>query len=209
MKISVIMPSFLNIPNKSEQGPKFIRAVKSFLNQSYLDKELIIVSDGCQLTIELFNNNFKNIENIKLITIDKQPLYSGEMRNIAFKESNGDIITYLDADDIFGKNHLSILAEQFNMDEIDWCYYNDYMTLNKEFTILHIRDVTPRYGSIGTSSITHKHPRLLKNGDKLKFPNGYGQDFIFSLLLNSLGYKFKKLEKMGQYIVCHYKDADF
>jgi len=27
--------------------------------------------------------------------------------------------------------------------------------------------------------------------------------------LNSLGTKFKKLEKMPEYIVCHYRDGDF
>ena len=51
MKISVIMASFLQMGHKTNQDIKFVRAVKSFLNQTYKDKELIIVSDGCQKTI--------------------------------------------------------------------------------------------------------------------------------------------------------------
>ena len=52
MKFSVIMASYLgNYPGcANNREAKFIRSVKSFLNQSYDNKELIIVSDGCEIT---------------------------------------------------------------------------------------------------------------------------------------------------------------
>jgi len=197
------------MPNKANQGPKFIRAVKSFLKQTYEDKELIIVSDGCPLTVELYHENFTSYDNIQLIPIPKQEPYSGEMRNIAFEEAKGDIVTYLDADDVIGKNHLQIIYDQFDLNKYDFVYYDDLMVLNKEFTKTYTRHVEPRYGSIGTSSITHKNPTLLPNGDSLKWSLGYGHDFIFVMKLNALSCRFKKLEKMPQYIVCHYRDGDF
>ena len=208
MKISVIMASFLNMPNKTNQGPKFIRAVKSFLNQTHIDKELIVIADGCQLTMQLYHENFTQYDNIKIIPIPKQPPYSGEMRNVALQQCSGDIITYLDSDDVIGKNHLQIIQDQFDISKLDFVYYSDYMVLNKEFTKTYTRVVEPRYGSIGTSSISHKNPKLLKNGDKIRWGNGYGHDFIFVLKLNSLGLKYKKLEKMPSYIVCHYQNMD-
>ncbi len=209
MKISVIMASFLQMPNKTNQGPKFIRAVKSFLNQTYFDKELIIISDGCPLTMQLYHENFTQYPNIKIIPIPKQVPYSGEMRNVGFKYASGQLIRYLDSDDVLGKNDLQIIAEQFDLNEYDFVYFNDYLILNKEFTKSQLRMVEPRWGSIGTSSICHKHPDLLKNGDKVKWGNGYSHDFVYVMKLNSLGLKFKKLEKNPEYICCHYHNGDF
>ena len=209
MKISVIMASFLGMPNRKHLDLKFKRAVNSFIKQTYPDKELIIVSDGCDKTIQLYNEFFSTYENIKLIPIPKQPLYSGVMRNVAYDIAEGDIISYLDADDVIGKNHLQIIQEQFNVEQCDVVYYDDYMTLDNTFQNLHIRQVEPRYGSIGTSSIAHKHPRLLNNGKNLKWSQGYGHDFCFFLKMAALGYTFKKIEKMPEYIVCHYFQADF
>lgn len=209
MKISVIMASFLNMPNKTNQGPKFVRAVKSFLNQTYQDKELIIVADGCELTMKLYHEHFADCENIFIIPIPKQAPYSGQMRNVAFDYAKGDICVYLDSDDCLGRNHLQLIYEQFDFNKWDFVYYNDLMILNKEFTKTYTRIVEPRYGSIGTSSISHKNPKLLKDGKFIKWGSGYGHDFCFLMKLNALGLKFKKLEKNPEYIVCHYRDGDF
>ena len=209
MKITVIMASFLSIPGRDKLEAKFRRAVKSFLKQTYDDKELIIVSDGCEKTIQIYHQEFSSYDNIKLMPIPKQQFYSGIMRNIAFQESEGEIITYLDADDVIGKNHLKIIADQFDVNKYDFVYYDDYMTLDKDFSKLHVRVVDPRYASIGTSSISHKNPKNLKNGNYVNFGIGYGHDFIFVMKLASLGYSFKKLEKMPEYIVAHYQGSDF
>jgi glycosyltransferase involved in cell wall biosynthesis len=209
MKISVVMASFLGMPQRTNLDLKFKRAVNSFLNQSYEDKELLIISDGCEKTIQLYSEFFGEKENVKLIPIPKQPYYSGIMRNIAFQIAEGDMITYLDSDDVLGKDHLNIIKNQFDFDKMDWCYYNDYLVLNKEFTKLQTRVVDPRWSSIGTSSVAHKHPRLLKNGEFLKWQTGYSHDFVFVMKLASLGYRFKKLETSPQYLVAHYHSADF
>lgn len=208
MKISVIMASFLGMPQRTQLDAKFKRSVNSFLKQNYEDKELIIVADGCEKTMQIYNENFSQYQNIKLIPIPKQPLYSGTMRNIAFEVAEGDIITYLDADDVIGKNHLSIIASQFDMEKWDWVYSDDLMLLDNRFTKFHTRIVEPRWSSIGTSAISHKNPKLLKNGEYLKWQNGYSHDFVFVMKMAALGYRFKKLEKKGEYIVCHYSGFD-
>ena len=135
IKISVIMASYL-LPypgSASNRDKKFIRAVNSFKKQTYQNKELVIVSDGCELTIDLYNRFFSNDTNIKLIQIPKQQLYSGEMRNVALSLVDGDIISYLDSDDILGPNHLQIIVDGFDLDKYDWVFYNDYMVLDSTF----------------------------------------------------------------------------
>jgi len=211
MKFSVILASYLGqYPGAAtNREVKFIRAVKSFLKQTHEDKELIIVSDGCEITVKLYEENFKEHSNIKLIKLNKQPLYSGNMRNVAFDLCDGDVITYLDSDDALGKKHLEIIAEQYDIEKDDFVYYDDYMVLNKEFSKLYIRKVETRYGSIGTSAISHKNPKNMKKGDQLRWSSGYGHDFLFMFKLNSISNYFKKLEKMPQYLVCHYHLGDF
>ena len=206
-KVSVIMASYL-LPypgSATNRDKKFIRAVNSFRKQKYQNKELIIVSDGCPLTIDLFNKHFSSENNIKLIQIPKQPLYSGEMRNVAFDVADGDIISYLDSDDVLGPKHLQIIVEQFDLDKWDWVLYNDYMVLDKTFKRLHLRIVEPRWASIGTSSISHKNLKELSGC----WSDGYGHDFLFMFKLASMGLKFKKLKNIPEYLVCHYRNADW
>ena len=205
-KVSVIMASYLLPYPGSRKDPdkKFIRAVNSFKKQTYENKELIIVSDGCPLTVELYNKYFLNVTNIKLIQIPKQPLYSGEMRNAGLKIADGDIISYLDTDDVLGPNHLKIIVEQFDTSKWDWVYYNDLLLLDREFKKFYLRVVEPRWASIGTSSISHKNIEDItwsKSG-------GYGHDFLHVFKMASLGLKYKKLEKNSEYIVCHYYNFD-
>jgi glycosyltransferase involved in cell wall biosynthesis len=201
-KISVIMASFLlPYPNSAtNRDKKFVRAVNSFKKQSYSNKELIIVSDGCPLTVELYNKFFINDSNIKLIKIPKQELYSGGMRNAALEIADGDIISYLDTDDVLGANHLQLIVDEFDLDKYDFVYYDDLLVLDSTFKKFYHRIVEPRWASIGTSSISHKNMKDMK---KL-WSTGYGHDWLTMFKLVSMGLKYKKLNKISEYLVCHY-----
>jgi len=212
MKVSVVMASFLgDYPGNTckNKDKKFVRAVNSFINQTYKgEKELIIVGDGCQKTKEIYEQNWLTNKEVKYFGSPKQPMYAGGIRDIGIKISNGEIICYLDNDDIIGKNHIQTIVDQFT-DDVDWVYYNDYMVLNKEFTKFQKRYVDPRWSSIGTSSISHRNPKTCKVLENLEWFTGYGHDFLFVLKLASTGARFKKLKTPPQYIVCHYRDGSF
>ena len=190
--------------SRSNPDQKFVRAVNSFKKQTYQNKELVIVSDGCPVTVELYNRFFSSEPNIKLLQIAKQPLYSGEMRNAALKLVDGDIISYLDSDDVLGPNHLQIIVDGFD-DSVDFIFYNDLMVLDSTFKKFFLRVVEPRWASIGTSSISHKNLKELRDC----WPSGYGQDFLAMFKMASMGLKFKKLERNSEYLVCHYQNADY
>lgn len=176
---------------------KFKRAVKSFLNQTYENKELIIIADGCQRTQQIYDDNWTDNTLIKCLLTTKQPLYSGEIRNIGNKIAAGEIISYLDNDDVIGKNHLETIEKQFT-DDFDFVYYDDYLVMDQSFKQLKTRRVQPRFGSIGTSSISHK-PTVTN-----LWSTGYGHDWLTVLKLAALGGKFKKLDQTPQYLVAHW-----
>ena len=199
MKVSVIMASYLgDYPNRaSNPEKKFIRAVKSFLSQTYQDKELIIVADGCDITEKLYNTYFLNEPNVKMVKIEKQVVYSGECRNAGIRIAEGDIISYLDNDDVLGKKHLEIIMKEFT-DDVDFIYYNDFLVRSADFKQLYKRINKLSYGYIGTSAITHR------NNKELKWTTGYGHDWVFVMTAIIKGFKFKKIKESSQYLVAHW-----
>lgn len=211
-KVSVIMASYLgNYPGRTTNPEqKFVRAVKSFISQTYQNKELIIVADGCDVTEQLYNEHFSTFDNIKFIKIPKQPIYGGEIRNAGIDIASGEIISYLDNDDVLGKSHLEIIMSEFT-DDVDMLYYDDYLVMSPNFKKLHMRLNETRYGSIGTSSITHRNfndEKFKQVKNNLKWGTGYGHDFLFLSNLIVNGFMFKKLSKPSQYLVCHYGSGE-
>jgi len=174
---------------------KFMRAVNSFLAQSFTDAELIIVSDGDRMVEDIWAYALHNYPKIQFKYIDKQIDFSGVVRQTGIEMATGEIICYLDHDDMFGKDHLQIISDNFDTEKYDWVYYNDYVMLNAEHTIKEERDNLLALGRIGTSSIAHK--RSLN----VQWNNGYGHDWdmIAKYLLPKEGIKIPT----PQYYVCH------
>ena len=111
---STIMVSYLEWYPGSRKNPveKFNRAVESWYRQSWKEKELIIVSDGCELTYQEWYRNWSHIPNIRLIRESKSPdNWPGEHRERGIIESTGEWILYLDSDDIYLPDYLERLAE--------------------------------------------------------------------------------------------------
>ena len=201
MKISVIMPVNLspytdgNFKSASQPEIKFVRAVGSFLEQTYNDAELIIVSDGDLKVMRIYESLWLNCSNIEFAMIPKQSQFAGLVRQTGIDIACGDIVCYLDADDKLGINHLKIINDNFDTEKYDWVYYNDYLIKSADFTVLTERNVQPVQSSIGTSSIAHKRSCNVVWGD------GYGHDLVMILdyLLHRPGAKIAT----PQYYVCH------
>lgn len=88
--ISVVIPLY----NKAHT---IVNTLKTVLNQTYQDFEVIIVNDGStDNCIELIQQNFNN-KKIKIIQQNNAGV--SVARNRGITESNGDWISFLDADD--------------------------------------------------------------------------------------------------------------
>ena len=194
-KLSVILPTTLKPYSgcAKDLPTKFERAIKSVMAQSFEDWELVIVSDGCDKAVELAKPYFyEYIPKIRLIQIEKQPTWSGAVRNVGIVKADGDYITYLDTDDYFGTDHLKTIAE--SLEDYDWIFYNDLRYKQGEF---YENKCSFNKGMCGTSNVTHK-----KSLNVMWRDNSYLHDFVLikDLMAASSNYA---VTKTPQYHVCH------
>jgi len=105
-KVTVILPVY----NGASRGNGvFLRqAIESVLNQDYSNIELIIVNDGSNDNTEEVCLSYKD-KQIKYFYQNNQGLSAA--RNKGLKESTGDYIVFIDDDDIFYKNKISIQVQ--------------------------------------------------------------------------------------------------
>ena len=191
--ITVVMPSYLGeYPTAAtNRDSKFIRAIQSVIDNSFQNWELIVISDGCDKTIELLKQ-FDD-SRIKLRSVVKQKLWSGLIRNVGIKNAQYDWITYLDTDDMFGTDHLQIIVD--NIDNIDWVWFNELIYQDEKFIERECN--INIMGRCGTSNISHKKHLALWN-----LSNDYGQDWMFVKNLKKASLNFKKIPTPS-YLVCH------
>ena len=201
IRISVIMPVYLGYyefeVHKAASDPeeKFKRAVRSFLNQTLKNSELIIISDGDNDVIEICWEEFGFENRVDYHLIEKQPLYGGKVRQEGVNRARGGIICYLDHDDYFGANHLQTISDNFNTSEVDWVYYDDYLIRSADHKTIQKRNVKPLQNVIGTSAIAHKRsiPVVWEDG------NTHDWLLISKYLLGRPSVKIPTPE----YYVCH------
>jgi glycosyltransferase involved in cell wall biosynthesis len=154
-KISVVMQSYLKDYEGSRINAvdKFIRVVNSFKAQTYSKSELIIVADGCDLTLKTYKENFEKDPNIKIVYIDRKSAqlmysktngvkyYRGYPRSMGVAAATGDIITYVDSDDFLMPDflmYITILDQKYP--GTDWfmnvTWYDNVIGMPEEHQII-------------------------------------------------------------------------
>ena len=105
LKFSILIPSY----NSAGYILKTLDSVKC---QSYTDFELIITDNGStDATPDIIENYAKENPGLKILLKRQESLGIGKARNEAFRLSSGDIISFLDDDDIWYPDRLYELAQ--------------------------------------------------------------------------------------------------
>jgi len=198
MRFSLIMPSYLGAYHNAAKNreEKIVRAIESVLHQTFQDFELIVVSDGCDKTVEIVKPYFyEYMPKIRLVKIPKQRTWSGLVRNAGISLAEGEIITYLDIDDYLGENHLQIINDNFG--EMDWVWYNHKIWSVKENAFITYHTDINVHGRCGTSSISHK-----RSMEAYWINHSYSHDLIFINTLKSISKNYGQVPET-EYLVCH------
>ncbi len=112
--ISVIIP-FYNRINMT------IRAIKSVLNQTYKNYEIVLVNDGSSENVEKIQEIANKYKNINLINL-KNNKGVANARNEGIKASTGEYIAFLDSDDEFLPNKLEIQIKEMLLRNGNVCH---------------------------------------------------------------------------------------
>ena len=113
--VSVIIPYF--------KKKEYIRnTLHSILNQTFKDFEILIIYDDDDLQeYDFLKNICKGIEQIKIIKNSKN-LGAGISRNIGIKNSSGEFLAFIDADDLWLPEKLDKQVSYMTKNNVEFCF---------------------------------------------------------------------------------------
>jgi len=142
-------------------------ALYSYINQTYKNKELIIVPD-CDVknldNLKRHLDNYKD-ENIKLVEL-KEKLMLGSLRNVSIDNASGEYCIQWDDDDLYHERRIEMQYQEIISGDYDYCllknfmmyFYNTYLlSINRWYddklggqppSILFKKDINFRYPKI-------------------------------------------------------------
>ncbi|MGP9670040.1 glycosyltransferase family 2 protein [Pseudoalteromonas sp. AOP31-A2-14] len=114
--VSVIIPVY-NVEAYIE------KCVESLLEQTYTNFEALIVDDGSpDSSIQLAKQKIGNDPRFRFF--EKENGGQGTARNLALDNAKGEYITFLDSDDYYDQNYLSVMTESIISSDADICMCN-------------------------------------------------------------------------------------
>ena len=122
--VSVIIPSYNGLPFLKD-------AIKSVLEQTYKNFELIIVDDSSEdNTYGYILSLIKKDKRIKYFKTPKNTGTTAAARNFGVKRSKGNFLSFLDADDLWHKNKLEKQINSLKKNTVISCTAADYKKEN-------------------------------------------------------------------------------
>jgi teichuronic acid biosynthesis glycosyltransferase TuaG len=191
-KVSIIIPYY-------KKRIFFLDTLKSVINQTYKNFEIIIIyDDESQADLVYLKKIIKFNKKIKLL-INKKNLGAGYSRNKGIKYSKGKFIAFLDADDLWDKKKLSIQINFMRNKKINFSH-TSYKIIDEKNNLLG-RQIVKKYTSysdllkscdIGLSTVVVKKDIIKEN----IFPNlKTKEDYVLWLKLVKINkvYGLKKV----------------
>lgn len=111
-KISIIIPVY-------NLGDYISRCLDSILNQEYKHIEIIVVDDGSTDNSWEIISKYQQADS-RIIAIKQKNGGAGKARNTALQEVSGDLISFVDGDDMLSPETLQKLYVLFKDSELDW-----------------------------------------------------------------------------------------
>ena len=121
-------------------GKYLKKSIKSVLNQTFKNIEILIVDDGSTDNSRKILAEFRNKKNIRFIF--QRNIGLNKSINIATKAAKGRFVLRLDADDYLDENAILLLYNKISKSEDIGLVYSDYYFINKNNEITkYVKDV--------------------------------------------------------------------
>jgi len=128
--VSIIMPTY--------NAEKFIGvAIKSIINQTYINWELIVIDDGSTDDTATIVKSFSQAEK-RIVYQYQQNTRQGLARNNGLRNANADLIAFLDSDDLWLPNRLELTVTEFMKGQQDLLFAGSY-TFDGDFDLDNIK----------------------------------------------------------------------
>lgn len=164
--------------------------IKSLIDQTQKDIEIIIVNDGSKDNTLNIIKHYQKLDNrIKLIN-NKKNVGVSISRNIALEKASGEYFEFVDADDYIDKNTALKLYEKSTKNNLDMCFFkgidfndgtnelveNDYYSLKyypSDFKkdVFNYNDCIPFIHRLAVSTCLTFYNLDFINKFKIRFPN--------------------------------------
>ena len=178
IKISVIIPFY-------DHCDWLIEAVRSVVNQTYSNLEIIVVNDGSKENIDSFLFEYGD----KIKYVFQSNAGPGAARNKGIDLASGEYICFLDSDDIWLPNKLSDQLDFMLANNYVWChtggkyFLSDNYESQRDFNFIHNSGWVAKRSlvsmQIATPSVMIKLS-VLKENPSLRFTAmRYSQDTLF------------------------------
>src|SRR6185369_2448604 len=117
--VSIVMPAY-------NAGKYIADSIESVLAQTYSDWELIVVDDGStDDTASVVHDFMKRERRVRYVYQENGRL--GKARNTGIRDSRGDLIAFLDSDDLWIETKLELQLRALREQNADLVYCNAYV----------------------------------------------------------------------------------
>lgn len=147
--VSIIMPAY-NASNYIQES------IDSVIAQTYLNWELLIVDDGStDATSEIIKRNILKDNRIKLFFQENSN--QAIARNLGISKSKGELLAFLDSDDVWLSNKLKVTLENFDSEVFDLIFTESFFTSDSV-----ICNSNPQYQTMGVGALNYQGDSGLK-----------------------------------------------
>jgi glycosyltransferase involved in cell wall biosynthesis len=124
------------------------RAIKSFKDQKYLNKELVIVYEEDDLSTREYLSELPDNNIIKIEAIASPKLSLGELRNLAVEKSNGEYFCQWDDDDWSHNSRLEFQMDVIQKSQMPACVMIHWLIFDALENQAYISNRRPWEGSV-------------------------------------------------------------
>lgn len=189
-KISVIIPVF-NVEKYLEES------VRSVINQSYRNLEIICVNDGSTDNSLSILEELAN-EDQRIIVINQENKGQGEARNTGLQHATAEWISFLDSDDTFKENAFQFLSSALTPD-VDLIHFGTKVIYNNDI-LLNRKKTDNKYHKVNYKGLVKISDKFILNTDVYVWNKIFRKSIIDKYNIKFESIRYEDFQFTKQYI---------